>query len=73
MTKQIKYLIAGLVLITCLTGCSGMSSTERSTLGGAAIGAGAGAGITAIAGGNPWVGAGVGAAAGGLSGYLISR
>ena len=71
--KSIRYLIVGLVLVTGLSGCAGMSDTEKSTLGGAGIGAAAGAGITAIAGGNPWVGAGLGAAAGGLTGYLVNK
>lgn len=56
-----------------LTGCSGMSNTEQKMLSGGAIGAAAGAGITAIAGGNPIWGAVGGAAVGTAGGYLMSE
>lgn len=52
-----------------LAGCSGMSDTQQRTLSGGAIGAAAGAGITAIAGGNPIWGAVGGAAVGAVGGY----
>ena len=56
-----------------LAGCSGMSDTQQRTLSGGAIGAAAGAGITAIAGGNPIWGAIGGAAVGTAGGYLMSK
>ena len=52
-----------------LAGCSGMSDTQQRTLSGGAIGAAAGAGITALAHGNPIWGAVGGAAVGAVGGY----
>jgi osmotically inducible lipoprotein OsmB len=49
--------------------CSGMSETEQRTLSGAAIGAGAGTVVGAIAG-NAGLGAVIGAGAGAAGGYL---
>ena len=48
-----KTLIAVPLAAALLVGCSGMSNTQQKMLSGGAIGAAAGAGITAIAGGNP--------------------
>jgi osmotically inducible lipoprotein OsmB len=66
-----------LVLPVCaaltMTGCSNMSTTQQRELSGGAIGAAAGAGITAIAGGNPIWGAIGGAAAGVLGGYIYDK
>jgi uncharacterized protein YceK len=66
-----------LVLPVCaaltMTGCSNMTTTQQRELSGGAIGAAAGAGITAIAGGNPIWGAIGGAAAGVLGGYIYDK
>jgi hypothetical protein len=62
-----------LVAVLALTGCSGMSTTQQRELSGGAIGAAAGAGITAIAGGNPIWGAIGGAAVGTLGGFLYDK
>jgi len=62
-----------LVAALTLTGCSNMTTSQQRELSGGAIGAAAGAGITAIAGGNPIWGAIGGAAAGVLGGYLYDR
>ena len=70
--KKAKYIFVMLLFISTFVGCGAMTTGER-TVTGAAIGAGAGAGVTALAGGNPWVGAGVGAAAGALTGYMTSE
>lgn len=59
--------------LTLSAGCSNMNSSQQSTLSGGAIGAAAGAGITAIAGGNPIWGAVGGAAVGALGGYLWDK
>ena len=59
--------------LTLSAGCSNMNSSQQSTLSGGAIGAAAGAGITAIAGGNPIWGAVGGAAVGALGGYLYDK
>lgn len=68
-----KNLIAIPVVVAFLAGCSGMSNTQQKMLSGGAIGAAAGAGITAIAGGNPIWGAIGGAAVGTAGGYLMSK
>ncbi len=65
--------ILPLVAALALTGCSGLDTTQQRTLSGSAIGAAAGAGITAIAGGNPIWGAIGGAAAGALGGYIYDK
>jgi osmotically inducible lipoprotein OsmB len=62
-----------LVAALALTGCSGMSTQQQRELSGGAIGAAAGAGITAIAGGNPIWGAIGGAAVGTLGGFLYNK
>jgi osmotically inducible lipoprotein OsmB len=54
-------------------GCSNMTQGQQRELSGGAIGAAAGAGITAIAGGNPIWGAIGGAAVGTLGGYLYNK
>ncbi len=68
-----KTLVAVPLAAVLLMGCSGMSNTEQKMLSGGAIGAAAGAGITAIAGGNPIWGAVGGAAVGTAGGYLMSK
>ena len=62
-----------LVVALTLTGCSGMTTTQQRELSGGAIGAAAGAGITAIAGGNPIWGAIGGAAVGAVGGFLYDK
>jgi len=72
--KTIKYLIlASCIAALPIAGCTNMSKTQQGTLSGGVIGGAAGAGITAIAGGNPWVGGAIGAGAGALTGYMISK
>jgi osmotically inducible lipoprotein OsmB len=61
------------VVAALLSACSGMSTTEQRTLSGGAIGAAAGAGIVAIAGGNPIWGAVGGAAVGAAGGYVYDQ
>lgn len=68
-----KKLIAIPFVVALIAGCSGMSNTQQKMLSGGAIGAAAGAGITAIAGGNPIWGAVGGAAVGTAGGYLMSK
>lgn len=67
------FLILPVCAALTMTGCSNMSTTQQRELSGGAIGAAAGAGITAIAGGNPIWGAIGGAAAGVLGGYLYDK
>ena len=69
-----KILLAlPLVAALTLTGCSNMTTAQQRELSGGAIGAAAGAGITALAGGNPIWGAIGGAAVGTLGGYLYNK
>jgi hypothetical protein len=69
-----KILLAlPLVAALTLTGCSNMNTEQQRMLSGGAIGAAAGAGITAIAGGNPIWGAIGGAAVGTLGGYVYNK
>lgn len=67
------FLILPVCAALTMTGCSNMNTTQQRELSGGAIGAAAGAGITAIAGGNPIWGAIGGAAAGVLGGYLYDK
>ncbi len=62
-----------LVAALTMTGCSGMTTTQQRERSGGAIGAAAGAGITAIAGGNPIWGAIGGAAVGAVGGFLYDK
>lgn len=70
--KKILLVLPVFAALT-LGGCSNMTTAQQRELSGGAIGAAAGAGITAIAGGNPIWGAVGGAAAGVLGGYLYDR
>ncbi len=67
------------IMSVCLLGsvaCTNMNKTQQATVSGGALGALAGAGIGAIAGGSgtigALVGAGVGSVAGGIMGYQES-
>jgi hypothetical protein len=71
--KKIKYMIVAALIMLPIAGCTNMSKTQQGTLSGGAIGAGAGLGIAAVSGGNLWVGTAVGAGAGALTGYMISK
>mgnify|MGYP001458401514 FL=1 len=71
--KKITILILAALMILPVAGCTNMSKTQQGTLSGGAIGAGAGLGIAALSGGNLWVGTAVGAGAGALTGYMISK
>lgn len=62
-----------IVAVFALSGCANMTQAQQRELSGGAIGAAAGAGITAIAGGNPIWGAIGGAAAGTLGGFLYDK
>jgi osmotically inducible lipoprotein OsmB len=70
-----KKLLVALPLVAAFTlgGCSNMSTGQQRELSGGAIGAGAGAAIAAIAGGNPIWGAIGGAAVGTLGGFLYNK
>jgi osmotically inducible lipoprotein OsmB len=74
MTKFKRTLFAvPVVAAFAIGGCSNMSQGQQRELSGGAIGAAAGAGIVAIAGGNPIWGAIGGAAVGTLGGYLYNK
>ena len=70
-----KKILLALPLVAALTlsGCSGMNTEQQRMLSGGAIGAAAGAGITALAHGNPIWGAIGGAAVGTLGGYVYNK
>ena len=68
-----KLVLATTAAALALSGCAGMTDTQRNTGIGAGVGALAGAGIAAGTGGRAGTGAAVGAAAGALGGYLWSQ
>ncbi|MDM0039503.1 OmpA family protein [Variovorax sp. J22G21] len=71
-----KLVLSSCALAVLLTGCAGVSDTQRNTGIGAGVGALAGAAIGSATGGNRGAigtGAVVGAAAGALGGYLWSQ
>jgi len=72
MMKNITF--AFVILAFAFTfGCAGMSHTQQTTLSGGAIGAGAGAILGAVVGGNPAAGAAIGGAAGLGVGYIVGE
>jgi len=73
--KNVKRTLIALPVVAAFAigGCSNMTQSQQRELSGGAIGATAGAGITAIAGGNPIWGAIGGAAAGTLGGFLYDK
>ena len=62
-----------MIVVLALGGCAHLTPTQQRTLTGGALGAAAGAGVSAIAGGDPWVGAAIGGAGGAVTGYAISK
>ena len=71
MKSSTRTLIT-LGLVGVMAGCSSMSTTEKRTLTGTAIGTAGGAAIGAMTG-KPLTGAAIGAAAGTAGGYLYDR
>ena len=61
------------LLLSLLAGCSGLTPTQQRTLTGGALGAAAGAGVSALSGGHPTTGAVIGGAGGAAAGYLWGR
>ncbi|AWB35453.1 glycine zipper domain-containing protein [Orrella marina] len=74
MTTLKRSLIAlSVVAAVAVSGCSNMTTAQQRELSGGAIGAAAGAGITALAGGDAIWGAVGGAAVGALGGFLYNK
>lgn len=74
MTKFKRTLFAvPVVAAFAVAGCGNMTQGQQRELSGGAIGAAAGAGITALAGGSAIWGAIGGAAVGTLGGYLYNK
>ena len=67
--KQAKWILAATAL-GLVVGCTNMTPAQQGTISVAAIGAGTGAGIAAISGGNAWTGAAIGGVAGGVAGNI---
>ncbi|HUA50936.1 MAG TPA: YMGG-like glycine zipper-containing protein [Candidatus Sulfotelmatobacter sp.] len=63
-------IVASVVSLIALAGCTGMSNQQQRAVSGGAIGAAGGAVLGAVAGFNPLVGAAVGAAGGATVGAL---
>jgi|GEM_PF-1109466 len=65
--------VVGVLVLFLLAGCAGMNHTGRNVLAGTAIGAGTGAVVGSVAGGDPATGALIGGAAGALGGYIYDQ
>jgi osmotically inducible lipoprotein OsmB len=68
--KRLMLLSMAVMLVVAMAGCAHMTRRQQQALSGGAIGAGSGAALGAITGGNPALGAGIGGAAGAAAGYL---
>ena len=62
-----------LLVFSLLGGCTGLSPTQQRVLTGTGLGAAAGAGVAALTGGAPLVGAAIGGIGGATTGYVISK
>jgi osmotically inducible lipoprotein OsmB len=71
MKRAIAMLSVLMVVSTFAFGCTNMSPTAQGAASGGILGAGGGAALTAIAGGNPAIGAAVGGGVGMVAGGLI--
>jgi len=72
--KRAIAILSVLMLVSMFAiGCTDMSPTAQGAVSGGAMGAAGGALLTAIAGGNPAIGAAVGGGAGLLAGGLIGH
>ncbi len=72
--KKFRVLALVLIFASMFTlGCAGMTETQQRALSGGAIGAAGGAALSAISGGSPAVGAGLGGAAGAVTGYILGE
>lgn len=72
LSETVMWRVPALVLLLILPlldGCAGLSSTQQRMLTGTALGAAAGAGVSALAGGAPLVGAVLGGVGGAATGY----
>jgi hypothetical protein len=68
-----RGIVAGIVLVSIALGLAGCGYNRGDrALSGGLIGAGGGAAIAAVAGGNPLAGAAIGGGAGALTGVLTS-
>jgi hypothetical protein len=75
MNQVVKWykVVIVVIVISFVTGCSGMSRREQRVLSGGAIGTAAGVGIAAATGGSLIVGGAVGAAAGAVGGVVVDE
>ena len=71
MTRSRPLAVA--MVLSVLAGCTNLTPTQQRTLTGGALGAAAGAGVSAIAGGSPTTGAVVGGVGGAATGYLLNK
>jgi osmotically inducible lipoprotein OsmB len=73
MKRGIAFITVMMLLFGLSLGCTNMSKTQQGALTGGMIGAGGGAALAAIAGGNPAVGAAVGGGVGLITGGIIGK
>ena len=72
MTTKTSAVILAMILVGA-AGCTNMTREQQGTVSGGAIGAAAGAGIAAIAGGNAWTGAAIGGIGGAVVGNMKAK
>ena len=68
----LRFLIIAILVVGLLGACAGMTSQQQRVLSGGAIGAGAGAAVSALSRGSV-INAAIGAGAGAVGGYLYDR
>jgi hypothetical protein len=68
--KRMNWLLGAAVALAIAAGCTDMTHQQQGTLSGGVMGAAAGAGIAAIAGGDAWTGAAIGGIAGLIAGDM---